>query len=202
MLGRHAGVLVGDRVEARKAATDDLVSGVAEETFGAGVPAGDFAVAAQHADRVVMHAVEEQPQAILRLAQAIGLSVELGVERNDAAIGFLQFDLGVRCTRDAACGSVRRRIPDPAHQPFRQSRAVRQVVDPAPAAGDARPAGTAPPEPIERPTGRDSNRQLVEHQAQRLEHGAQTEPDRCRSSVGCGIPPGATGRRRVRDRRR
>ena len=77
-------------IEAREAAADDLVGGVAEQPFGAGVPAGDLPLAAQHADGVVLHAVEQQTQSILGLTQLVGVDLELGVERHDAAIGFLQ----------------------------------------------------------------------------------------------------------------
>ena len=194
----HAGGLVGDRVEAREAAADDLVRGVAEQPFRAGVPAGDLAVAAQHADRVVLHAVEEQAQAILGLAQPVGAD-RRARRRAQRHLGwFPAVHLGARDTRDAACGSVRRRIQDPAPQLFPP---VSGCSDRLSGSGCRRRAsgwnGTA--SPIERPTGE------TESSARRASGGAArgprpTEPDRCRSSGGCGRPPGATDRRPVRDR--
>jgi hypothetical protein len=42
-----------------------------------------------------VHAVEQQPQAILRLPQPIGLILELRVDGDDAAVGFLQLRLQI-----------------------------------------------------------------------------------------------------------
>ncbi len=40
MLGGNVEIALGSRVEAAEAAADDLVGGVAEQPFGAGIPAG------------------------------------------------------------------------------------------------------------------------------------------------------------------
>ena len=46
VLGGNVEIALGGRIEAGEAAADDLVGGVAEQPFGAGVPAGDLARAA------------------------------------------------------------------------------------------------------------------------------------------------------------
>ena len=49
----------------------------------------------EHADGVVLHAVEQEAQAVLGLAQLVGVRFELGVQRDDAAVGFLQLGLEI-----------------------------------------------------------------------------------------------------------
>ena len=57
------------RVEAREMLAQDLAARVPGDALGAGVPAGDAAVHVQHVDRVVGHALHQQPEALLALAQ-------------------------------------------------------------------------------------------------------------------------------------
>ena len=95
VLGGNVEIALGRRVEAGEAAADDLVGGVAEQPFGAGIPAGDLALRRQHADGVVLHAVEQQAQPVLGLAQLVGVRLELGVQRDDAAVGFLELGLEI-----------------------------------------------------------------------------------------------------------
>ena len=49
----------------------------------------------EHADGVVLHAVEQQTQAVLGLAQLVGVRFELGVQRDHAAVGFLELGLKI-----------------------------------------------------------------------------------------------------------
>ena len=95
MLGGNVEIALGSQVEAGEAAADDLVGGVAEQPFGAGIPAGDLPLRRQHADGVVLHAVEQEAQTVLGLAQLVGVRFELGVQRDDAAVRFLELGLEV-----------------------------------------------------------------------------------------------------------
>ena len=99
---RLAQVLPGDRVlaipgreEARVVATHDFVGLIAEEALAADVPADDLAVGSEHADRVILDAVEQHAQAVLGAAEPFGLAIQLRVQRDDPAVGLLQFDLHV-----------------------------------------------------------------------------------------------------------
>ena len=56
-------------VEARKVLADDLVGSVSLEALGAGVPGENVAVGIQHENRIVPHALDEQPEALLALLQ-------------------------------------------------------------------------------------------------------------------------------------
>ena len=60
----------------------------------AGIPARDDTVRAQHADRVVLHAVEEQAQFVFGKPKPLGVVLQLGIERNDAAIGLVELSVG------------------------------------------------------------------------------------------------------------
>ena len=50
---------------------DDLVGAVALEALGAGVPGQDMPLRVEHEDRVVAHALDEQPEALLALQQTL-----------------------------------------------------------------------------------------------------------------------------------
>ncbi len=95
MPGGNVEFALGSQVEAGEAAADDLVGGVAEQPFGAGIPAGDLPLRREHADGVVLHAVEQEAQTVLGLAQLVGVRFELGVQRDDAAVRFLELGLEV-----------------------------------------------------------------------------------------------------------
>ena len=94
---------------------------IAEHARGSRIPADDLTVGRQHADGVVMHAVEEDAHAFFLLAQALGLVVHLGVERNDPAVGLLHLGLQLQqgasevCVLLGQCGSLHlRRIGNAA----------------------------------------------------------------------------------------
>jgi hypothetical protein len=63
-------VLLG-RVEAREVAADDFFLAVALDALGARVPVGDDAFRRQHVDRVIGHALHQQAEALLALAQLV-----------------------------------------------------------------------------------------------------------------------------------
>ena len=50
---------------------DDLVGRVALDPLGPGVPGGDVAVGVEHEDRVVPDALDQEPEALLALAQRL-----------------------------------------------------------------------------------------------------------------------------------
>ena len=58
------------RIEGREVLADDLVGGVALDALGAGVPGRDVAVRIEHEDRVVLHALDQQAEALLALRAA------------------------------------------------------------------------------------------------------------------------------------
>ena len=68
--------------------------GVAEQPLAAGVPGGDDAVRAEHADGVVGDAVDQQVQLLLGEPQAVGLLGELRVQGHHFAIRVHQFVMG------------------------------------------------------------------------------------------------------------
>ncbi len=73
--GRGAGFAVLGRVEQREMPADDLAGGVALDRFGPGVPVRDRALRVEHVDRVVVDALDQQPEALLALEQRpIGLA--------------------------------------------------------------------------------------------------------------------------------
>ena len=56
---------------------------VALDALGAGVPARDVAVGIEHEDRVVLHALDQQAEALLALAQLLLLRAALGEVARD-----------------------------------------------------------------------------------------------------------------------
>ena len=93
VLGRKAGIALAGRIETGRVTADDLVAGVAEHARRARIPADDFPIHGEHADRVILHAVEEDAHSLLLLAQPLGLIVHLRVERDDAAVRLLHLGL-------------------------------------------------------------------------------------------------------------
>jgi hypothetical protein len=69
--GRRAGLAVLRRVEQREMPADDLAGGVALDRLGPRVPVGDDAVRVEHVDRVVVDALDQQPEALLALVQRL-----------------------------------------------------------------------------------------------------------------------------------
>ena len=67
--GGFAGGAIFLRVETREMLADDLLRPVALDAFRAGIPAHDLAVGIEHVDRVVDHALDEQPQLFLAVVQ-------------------------------------------------------------------------------------------------------------------------------------
>ena len=92
---RRPFVAIWRQVEQREAASDDLVGRVSEQPLAAGVPAGDDPVRTQHADRVIGHAFEQQAKLVLGETQPLALLVELGIEREDAAVGVVELAKGL-----------------------------------------------------------------------------------------------------------
>src|SRR2546430_1982663 len=64
-------LLVLGRIEEREMLADDLVRPVALDALRAVVPAGHIAVRIEHEDGVILHAVDEQAEHLLALAQAL-----------------------------------------------------------------------------------------------------------------------------------
>ena len=115
VLGREPGITLGGDIEGGGVPADDLVAGIAEHACGSRIPADDLTVGRQHADGVVVHAVEEDAHALFLLAQPLGLIVHLGVERDDPAVGLLHLGLQLQqgaskvCVLLGQCGSLQLR---------------------------------------------------------------------------------------------
>src|SRR5207249_5385420 len=59
------------RIEDREVPTDDLLRGVAAERLGAPTPAGDAPFGIEHVDRAILDCVDDEPRALLALAQRL-----------------------------------------------------------------------------------------------------------------------------------
>ncbi len=59
------------RIEDREVPADDFLRGVAIERLGARIPAGDAPLGIEHVDRVILDRVDDEPGALLALAQRL-----------------------------------------------------------------------------------------------------------------------------------
>src|SRR4029453_11368204 len=82
-LPRASGIHVLVGVESRYVAADDLLAPVALDALRAGVPAGDDAVGVEQVQRIVHHALDQQPEALLGLAQRLLVALALGEVARD-----------------------------------------------------------------------------------------------------------------------
>jgi hypothetical protein len=93
VFSRQVGSAFSWRIEDADVVADDRVGGIAEHPLGAVVPAHDVAAHIETADGVLVHAIEQDAQPFLGLAQSLRLVVQFRIERNHAPVRLGEFVL-------------------------------------------------------------------------------------------------------------